>query len=132
MATTTLNRRIPPKRILVVEDDLLVAHGVRMALAVDGHTVEIAPDGEQGLARFKQGKHDLVIADFILPKVDGLELAQAIKEMSPQSPIILITAHADEIKSSMGKVSNIDLLLHKPFSVSELQAALLKLFPPTP
>ena len=100
-----------------------------MALVVDGHTVEIAQDGEQGLAMFKKGKPDLVIADFELPKGDGLELAQAIKEASPECPIILITAHADEIKSSMGKVSNIDVLLHKPFSVPELHDSLLKIFP---
>ena len=129
MATTTLRRRIPPKRILLVEDQLLVAHTVRMALVVDGHTVEIAQDGEQGLAMFKEGNHDLVIADFELPKVDGLELAQGIKATSPQIPIILITAHADEIKSTMGKVSNIDALLHKPFSVPDLYDALLKIFP---
>ena len=129
MATTTLHRRIPPKRILVVEDDLLVAHTVRMALAVDGHAVEIAQDGEQGLASFRQDKHDLVIVDFQLPKLDGLELAQAVKESCPQIPVILITAHADSIQRSRGKVSNIDILLNKPFSVRELQDALLKLFP---
>ena len=132
MDTTSLRKRISPKRILVVEDEMLVAHTVRMALAVDGHTVEIAGDGEEAIAKFKEGNYDLVITDFELRKVDGLELAQAIKQVSPASPIILVTGHAEIIKSGMGKVSNIEALLSKPISISALYDAMGRIFPPNP
>ena len=123
---TTQIERMAPKRILVVEDDPLVAHTLQMALAVDGHTVDVAENGEQALQLFAQGDHDLVITDFKLPGMDGLELAQAIKERAATKPIILITAHADAIKGPMGKVSYVDLLMGKPVSVPELHAAIRK------
>jgi DNA-binding response OmpR family regulator len=119
---------VSPKRILVAEDDPLVAHTIRMALVVDGYTVQMAQDGEQALAMFKDGDYDLVITDFRMAKMDGLELAEAIKKLSPAKPIILITAFLEAIKTSMGNVSNVDLLLGKPFSVRDLRAALTKFF----
>jgi CheY-like chemotaxis protein len=130
MAATGPRQSVCPKLILVAEDDLLVAHTIRMALTVAGHTVEVAPDGEQALEMFKAGQHDLVITDFKMAKMDGLELAEAIKKLCPSQPIILITAHLEAIKTSMGSVSNIDALLGKPFSIGDLQAALNSVFPP--
>ncbi|HEV2393090.1 MAG TPA: response regulator [Verrucomicrobiae bacterium] len=124
-----LAHRIPPKRILVVEDDPVAAHTIRTILAVDGHTVEVAQDGEQALVRFSAGDYDLVITDFKLAEMDGMELAAAIRQHSPAKPIILITAYTEAIKGGLGKVSNVDLVLRKPFSVAELQAALGKVFP---
>jgi DNA-binding response OmpR family regulator len=113
---------------LVVEDEPLVAQTLRRVLAVEGHQVEIAGDGEQALAIFEKGDHDLVITDFKLPKMDGLELAKVIKERVPSRPIILITAHAEALRG-LGKVSNVDILLGKPFSLVELQGVLKKIFP---
>ena len=129
MALTEPRQRIPPKRVLVVEDDVLVAHSIRMVLAADGHTVEMAQDGEQGLAKFKAGEYDLILTDFQLGKIDGLELADAIKQHSPEKPVVLITAYTEAINNSMGEVSNVDLLLRKPVSAAELQEALRKIFP---
>lgn len=131
MKAPALRQLVPPKRILVAEDDPLVAHTVRMTLTVDGHCVEVAQDGEQALTLFRAGRHDLVITDFKMTKMDGLELAELIKRISPTTPVILITAYLEAIKSSMGKVSNVDVLLGKPFSVMELHGALLKVFPQT-
>jgi len=128
MAPTGPRQRIPPKRILVVEDDVVVAHSIRMVLAADGHMVEMAQDGEQALAKFKASEYDLIVADFKLGKMDGLELADAIKQHSPAKPIILITAYTEKIDSSMGEVSNVDLLLRKPVSAGELQEALRRVF----
>jgi CheY-like chemotaxis protein len=120
---------IPPKRILVVEDDLVAAQTLRVVLTVDGHCVEIAGDGEQALTMFENA-HDLVITDFKLPKMDGLEVAQAIKERAPSCPVILITAYAESVQSSMGKVSNVDFLIGKPFTVDQLHQTLRKIFCP--
>jgi DNA-binding response OmpR family regulator len=128
MKSTGPRPSITPKRILVAEDEPLVAHTIRMALAVDGHTVVVARDGEQALAMFCSGDYDLVITDFKMGKMDGLELAEAIKKLSVSTPVILLTAYLEAIKTSMGQVSNVDLLLGKPFSVTELQAGLAKIF----
>lgn len=129
MKSTEPRPLVSPKRILVAEDEPLVAHTIRMALTIDGHTVAVAPDGEQALAMFCSGEYDLVITDFKMGRMDGLELAEAIKKRSASIPVILITAHLEAINTSMGQVSNVDLLLGKPFSVRELQAALVKMFP---
>jgi two-component system cell cycle response regulator CpdR len=130
MATPGLIKPLPAKRILIAEDDPIVAHTIRMALVVDGHSVQIADDGGQALALFQAGKHDLVITDFKMSNMDGLELAEAIKMRSPATPVILLTAYLELIKGTGGKVSNVDLLLGKPCSIMELQAALRKIFPP--
>ena len=124
--------RIFPKRILLVEDDPVAAHTLRLALSVDGHSVDVAGDAELGLQLFEAKNHDLVIADFKLPKMDGLELAEAIKRRAPSRPVILITAYAESIPSNMGQVSNVDVLLGKPVSMAKLQEALQKVFPPAP
>jgi CheY-like chemotaxis protein len=132
MAQTTprnLQHQIPPKRILVAEDDPIVAQTLRMALAVDGHTVEICQDGRQALGMFEHAKFDLVITDFKMPEMDGLELAQAIKSRSPATPVVLLTAYLQTIKGMGGKVSNVDVLLGKPWSVVQLQCVLQDLFP---
>jgi CheY-like chemotaxis protein len=96
---------------------------------VDGHSVDLAQDGQQGLAMFQAGQYDLVITDFKLgTTMDGLELAAAIKQDSPTTPIVLVTAYAAKMEG-MGKVSNVELVMKKPFSVADLYETLLKLFP---
>lgn len=128
-AAAGARKTVLSKCILVAEDDLLVAHTIRIALRVDGHTVEVAQDGDEALRMFQSKNYDLLITDFRMPKMDGLELAEAIKKLSPGTPVILVTAYVEALKSDMGHVSNVDVLLGKPFSVTELQAALVRIFP---
>jgi CheY-like chemotaxis protein len=131
MASTEFRKRIPAKRILVVEDEVVAAQTVQTVLTVDGHSVDLAQDGQQGLVMFQAGEYDLVITDFKLgTTMDGLELAAAVKEHSPTTPVVLITAYAAKMES-MGKVSNVELVLKKPFSVADLHEALIKLFLPS-
>jgi CheY-like chemotaxis protein len=129
MSTAVLRRSLPAKRILIAEDDPIVAETLRMALVVDGHAVETTEDGRHALATFDPDKHDLVITDFKMANMDGLELAQEIKKRSPSTPIILVTAYAEAIKGTGGTVSNVDIVLGKPWSVMELQGALQRIFP---
>ncbi|HZR17871.1 MAG TPA: response regulator [Verrucomicrobiae bacterium] len=130
MTPIGLRQRVPAKHILLAEDDPVVAHTLRMALAVDGHSVEIAEDGGQALDMFNLGKYDLVITDFRMPNMDGMELAEAIKTRSPATPVILITAYLEMIQRTGGRVSNVDVLLGKPCSVIELYNALRRVFEP--
>lgn len=120
---------ISPKRVLLVEDEPLVAQTIRMVLSADGHSVQLCDSAEQALSIFDASNFDLILTDFKLGGMDGLELAQSIKAICPDKPIILITAFAERISTDTGKVSNIDLLVRKPFSVAELQGALRTIFP---
>lgn len=128
MNSTELLHKIAPKRVLIAEDDIVAAHTLRVALAVDGHSVDVAADGEQAWAMFGKKFHDVVITDFKLPKMDGLELAEAIKRLAPSRPVILITAYADTIGGQKGEVSNVDVLLDKPVSLAKLQQAFQRIF----
>ncbi len=122
---------IPPKKILIVEDEIMTARALWMALIAEGHNVERAESGERAMELFEAGDHELIITDFKLPKMDGLELAEAIKKRKASRPIILITAYAEPV-SRMGTVSNVDLLLGKPFSLAALHEGIRKLFPVQP
>lgn len=130
MTETILRTATAPKSILVVEDETVAALSIRTVLVAEGHTVEIAADGEQALTMFSAGRYDLVITDFKLAKLDGLELAEVIKQVAPAIPIILITAYADKIGATTGSVSNVDVVVNKPFSVAQLQGALQKVLQP--
>ena len=121
---------IAPKSILVVEDDPSVAKSLSLLLAIDKHQVEIVGDGKTALVRYKVGSHDLVIADFFMPGMDGLELARLIRADIPQQPIVLVTAHFETISSSeKARLQHVDALLEKPFSAQQLNEALRAVLP---
>ena len=90
--------------------------------------MNVAADGPQALSMFGTDQYDLVITDFQLGGMDGLEVAAAIKKLSPSKPVIMITAYAERISSSMRSVSDVDLVLNKPFAVAQLQEAVNNFF----
>jgi CheY-like chemotaxis protein len=121
---------LTPKSILVVDDDPSVADALRLLLKIDGHEVEVAGDGETALAKHKVGNHDLVIADFLMPGMDGLELARLIKSRVPRQPIILVTAHSETVSNNeTTRLQLIDALVAKPYSAKQLREALRTVFP---
>ena len=122
-------KMIAPKSILVVDDEPMVANTLRLLLRMKGHQVELADDGEKALALYEKGKFDLVVTDFSMPGMDGLELARVIRERVPEQPIIMISAYADAVTSDEKRRLNIDAVLGKPFSVQQLQDALISVFP---
>jgi two-component system cell cycle sensor histidine kinase/response regulator CckA len=131
MTDTEVIRTIPPKRILVVDDGPELAKALRMILTFGGgHRVDILQDAESAWEQYEVGKYDLIITDLKLPKMNGFELATAIKQHAPGQRIILITGHADLIEWDADKLSKIDLLLQKPFTFQQLQEAVAKLFTP--
>jgi DNA-binding response OmpR family regulator len=100
-----------------------------MALTVDDHTVEMDEDGKEALARFESGKHHLVITDFKLSNMDGLELAEAIKKCSQSTPVIVLTDHADAITTGGGPVSNVDVVLRRPCRLKSFRRRWTSSFP---
>jgi len=108
--------------VLVVEDDPMI-RGIEVEYMVsDGHTVETAADGCEGLSKFHAGKFDLVLVDRAMPEINGDQLPEAIKEMNPDIPVILVTGFTD-ILGDDHKRRRANLILSKPFSHDSLREA---------
>ncbi len=112
------------KKILVVDDEPLVADAVRMMLTFEGHEVVTARNAQEALALFEPGKFDLVITDYAMPGMKGDELAAAIKSRAPGKPVILITAYAEMLKASNVPLGAVDHIVSKPFRLDDLRAAI--------
>ena len=106
-------------RILVVDDEPLVCEMVRAMLLQDGHEVDTAPSGSEGLTRFDAERFDLVLADYRMPKMNGDQFACAIKKRLQPKPVILITGHPPTHAPK-----GIDWVLLKPFSLLQLRLAI--------
>lgn len=109
------------KTILVVEDEREIARMVQAYLMREGYRVEVAFDGDEGWVRFKTLQPDLVILDLMLPGMHGLEVARRIRQGSP-TPIIMLTARAEEADRVAGLEMGADDYVAKPFSLRELAA----------
>ena len=81
--------------ILVVEDERRLARVIRRVLEEEGHTVDLAYDGEEGLAMAMEGSHDVVVLDILLPGIDGMEVCQALRKNRVDTPVLLLTALDD-------------------------------------
>jgi CheY-like chemotaxis protein len=117
------------RRILVVDDDPLVADSIRRMLLFDGHQVEIAGSGEEALALFARGIFDLSLVDYEMPRMKGSELAAALKNLSPNHPVVMVTGYAEAVQGSATPIQGVDLILGKPFDLEELRRTLAKLLP---
>ena len=108
-------------RILVVDDEKLIVKGIKFSLEQDGMEVTAAYDGEEALQHVKEGNFDLVVLDVMLPKMDGLEVCQQVREFS-QIPIIMVTAKGEDMDKIMGLEYGADDYITKPFNILELKA----------
>jgi DNA-binding response OmpR family regulator len=110
------------KRILVVEDEQAIAFGLRVDLESEGYAVEIESDGETALARAKAGAFDLILLDVMLPRKDGFDICRDLRRAGYRTPIILLTARAQEAEIVMGLELGADDYVTKPFSPRVLRA----------
>ena len=108
-------------RILLVEDDPSIREVTAIGLRNAGFAVETAEDGRVGLDRFETADFDLVLLDVMLPRMDGLEVARAIRKTSTV-PIVMLTARADTIDVVVGLEAGADDYVRKPFELPELVA----------
>jgi CheY-like chemotaxis protein len=120
---------VAAKRILVVDDNMSVADTMRVVLKLDRHEVEIAQDGEQALKMFQAAPFDLVITDYKMTNMDGLQLARSLRLLRPGLPIILVTAYTEALQASKTALSDVNSLLGKPFAMDELRKAVAASFP---
>jgi two-component system response regulator MtrA len=108
-------------RILLVEDDPSIREITAIGLERAGFTVTTAPDGADGLARFRAEPFDLLLIDVMLPRLDGLELTREVRRTSTV-PIVMLTARGDTIDVVVGLEAGADDYVKKPFEVPELVA----------
>ena len=107
--------------ILVVDDEKLIVKGLKFSLEKDKMSVDVAYDGEEAITLAGQKKYDLIVLDVMLPKANGLEVCQSIREFS-DVPIIMLTAKGEDMDKIMGLEYGADDYITKPFNVVELKA----------
>jgi CheY-like chemotaxis protein len=117
------------KRILVVDDQTMVAESLKMALEFAGYEVQTAESGRDALTYFEPQKFAVIFTDFEMPGMNGHELASIIKARDPGQPIIMVTAYADSILN-MEPLPQVDMVICKPWSLEELRVAMSKILPP--
>jgi DNA-binding response OmpR family regulator len=110
------------QRILVIEDESEIAGYLRRGLTLEGYQVDIAGDGNTGLAVAREQMPDLVVLDLMLPGIDGLEVARRIRAVSDDVSIIMLTARDTVADRVTGLESGADDYLVKPFAFEELLA----------
>ncbi len=108
-------------RVLVVDDEKLIVKGIRFSLEQDGYEVECAYDGEEAIEKAKEKEYDVVLLDVMLPKHDGFEVCQAIREFS-EMPIIMLTAKGGDMDKILGLEYGADDYITKPFNILEVKA----------
>ncbi|MBQ2986186.1 MAG: response regulator transcription factor [Tyzzerella sp.] len=109
------------KRVLVVDDEKLIVKGIRFSLLQDGLEVDCAYDGEEALEMAKKTEYDLILLDVMLPKMDGFEVCQQVREFS-DVPIIMLTAKGDDMDKILGLDYGADDYITKPFNILEVKA----------
>jgi CheY-like chemotaxis protein len=114
------------RKILVVDDEPQVREAIKMLLAFDGHEIVTTSNGKEALALFDQGGFDLVITDYAMPLMKGDELALALKARVPGQPVVMVTAHAEMLKTLAVPLTGVDQLVSKPFRFQELREAVEK------
>jgi DNA-binding response OmpR family regulator len=110
------------KRILVVEDDPAIAFGLQLDLKSEGYDVEIESDGEGALQRVRKEAFDLILLDVMLPRKDGFEVCRELRRGGSKTPVIMLTAKAQEAEKVLGLEIGADDYVTKPFSPRELRA----------
>lgn len=109
------------KRILVVDDEKLIVKGIRFSLEQDDMEVDCAYDGEEALKLASEHTYDMILLDVMLPKLDGFQVCQQIREFS-EVPIIMLTAKGEDMDKILGLDYGADDYITKPFNILEVKA----------
>lgn len=109
------------KKVLVVDDEKLIVKGIRFSLEQDGMEVDCAYDGQEALDKTMATPYDMILLDVMLPKMDGFEVCQRIREFS-NMPIVMLTAKGDDMDKILGLEYGADDYITKPFNILEVKA----------
>ena len=109
------------RKILMVDDEKNIVDIIAFNLKKEGYTVITAADGEEGVQKAMEENPDLILLDIMMPKLDGYEVCKKIREKK-NTPIIMLTARAEELDKVLGLELGADDYVTKPFGVRELMA----------
>ena len=109
-------------RILVIEDNRNLATGLRNNLEIEGYEVDVAADGQSGLAIARSGAPDLIVLDLMLPGMDGYRVLKTLRDEGIDSPVLILSARGEETDKVLGFHLGADDYVAKPFGLLELLA----------
>jgi two-component system alkaline phosphatase synthesis response regulator PhoP len=109
-----------PARILVVEDEINLARGIRENLEAEGYAVDVTSDGRAALERIRQVEYGLVVLDVMLPGMDGFAVCETARKEGRDTPVLFLTAKGDSMDRIRGLEAGGDDYLPKPFQLREL------------
>ena len=112
--------------VLYIEDDLEILENVAFLFSKYMAEVFTASDGEEALEVYREKNPDIVVSDINIPKIDGLKVAEIIREDRSDIPIIIITAHDEDHQLKRAKELNVSSSIRKPFTLQELKTAIEK------
>ena len=111
-------------KILIIDDEILVATMLADAVSNQGHDVTVAHDGEEGLVLIDQNRPDALFLDVKLGELSGIEVLRRIRRTDPRLPVILITGHAGPEELDEARRLGVMDILEKPFVLNHLSGAL--------
>ena len=109
------------RKVLVVVDEKLIVKGIRFSLEQDGMDVDCAYDGEEALKLIRENKYNIILLDVMLPKLDGFQVCQQVREFS-DVPIVMLTAKGEDMDKILGLEYGADDYITKPFNILEVKA----------
>jgi DNA-binding response OmpR family regulator len=110
------------RRVLIIEDNATIAEGIRLNLALEGYSIEVAPTGERGLTQARRWDPQLIILDLMLPGLDGYAVLRTLREEGRDVPVLILSARGAETDRLRGFRLGADDYVVKPFSLPELLA----------
>jgi DNA-binding response OmpR family regulator len=114
-------------RVLIVEDERGIAMALEDDLTLEGYRVEVIGDGAEAVKRARTGSFDVILLDVMLPGKDGFEVCRELRRGGLATPILMLTARAQEAEKVLGLEAGADDYVTKPFGVRELRARIAAL-----
>lgn len=115
------------EKILVVDDERAIRMSISCMIKWMGFEVRAAESGERAVHLFKENAFDLVLTDLHMPGMDGKALARTIKQISPTTPVILLTGDPEELTGERPVGDSVDMALSKPVMLSRLKETISRI-----
>ncbi len=112
--------RIGNVSVLIVDDEERIRHALSYALTLGGHYVMTASDGHEALELFQNGSYDIALVDLKMPLMNGWEVISAIKQIDPDTVVVLMTGWSVRLEDERLSENHVDAVLVKPFELSQI------------
>jgi len=104
----------------VIDDEAEVGRVLGDVLQTSGHRVTVLTDGAEAIAQFRAEPFDMVFTDLAMPRVSGWQVAQAVKEIAPAVPVVLVTGFGVELTAEERQTQGVDMVLVKPLKIADV------------